>query len=235
MENILLIIVAVFLVFMAFNGYRRGGLRILISMVALVLTLILASLLTPTATKLLKDHTPLYNTINKQMVTFVGAKIDQSAQDKNEEVQGIALEALPLPKSLTNVLIENNNDEAYNTLGVTDFASYTANSLTIILMNAIAYIGLFIIISIIFRVIMFVADIISKLPIINGINRFVGTILGVVQGILILWVLCIALTAFSGTAYGQKIFEMVNDSTFLTFIYNNNLLINIVTSLFKVF
>lgn len=235
MENILLIIVVAFLVVMAFNGYRRGALRILISMAALILTLILASFFTPTATKLLKEYTPLYDTINKQMVTFVGEKIDQSAKEQGTEVQGNALASLPLPESLTDVLIENNNDIAYSKLGVGDFSSYAAGSLTVILMNAISYIGLFIIISIIFRIIMFIADIISKLPIINGVNRFVGTILGVVQGILIIWVLCIALTAFSGTTYGQKIFEMVNDSLFLTFIYNNNLLINIVTSLFKVF
>lgn len=233
MENIALILVVIFLVIMAFNGYKKGALRILITMVALVITIILASLFTPTATKLLKEYTPIYNTINQQMVKFVGEKLDQNAKDQTGEVQRTAIEALPLPESITNVLIKNNNDQGYAIIGASDFSTYVASSLTNVLMNAISYIGLFILISIVFRILIVIADIISKLPIINGVNRVAGTLLGLVQGLLILWVLCIALTAFSGTVYGQKIFQMINDSTVLTYIYNHNILNNIFTNIFK--
>lgn len=232
MQNILLIIVAAFLILMAFSGYRKGGLKILLSVAALVITLVAASYLTPTVTKYIKDHTPLYDKIYGQMETFVGQKLENENESSGQQK---ALGSLPLPSSVTDVLVQNNNQESYGKLGVSSFASYTAQSLTIILLNAISYIGLFIVISIIFRMIIIAADIIGRLPVINGFNRLAGTILGICQGVLILWVLCIALTAISGTSFGQQIFTMVNGSVFLSFLYNNNMLLDIITGIFKAF
>ena len=229
MENIALIIVVIFLIVMAFNGYRRGGVRIILSMASLVLTILISAYFTPTVSKILKEHTPIYDTIYEQMENFVEKKMDKGAEDED-----LALMDLPLPKSLTGVLVENNNRDTYDVLGATTFGSYTAGSLSIILLNAISYIGIFIIVNIVFKIILVAADILSKLPIISGLNRLIGMILGIIQGTLILWVLCIALTAISGTLLGQQIFEMINASRFLTFIYDNNYIMAIITSVLKV-
>jgi uncharacterized membrane protein required for colicin V production len=229
MEKIVVIIVAAFIVFMAFNGYRRGGISILISMLSLILTILIAAYFTPAVTRLIKEKTPLYNTIYEQMEKFVDNKLDSDETDQNT-----ALGKLPLPKSLTKVLEDNNNDSYYNAMGVNSFSAYTAQSLTYILLNAISFIAIFIIVNIIFRIVIVLGDIISKMPIISGINRLIGTVLGIIQAVLILWVLCIALTAISGTSIGQIAIDVIDGSKFLTFIFDNNLLFQIITSIVKV-
>lgn len=231
MDNILLTAVLVFMLIMAIAGYRKGALRIVVSVASLILTLFLAAYFTPEAAKLLKEHTPMYETVYTQMDKFIGERLSEENNTGEEE----KLEGLPLPGILKDVLIDNNNEASYGLVGAMDLRSYTTRSLSAMLVNAIAFIALFIAISIIFRVIMVLADIIGRIPVIKGLNRLAGFFVGLAESILILWVLCIVLTAFSGTSGGQKIMELVSDSTFLTLIYDNNLLMGIITNVTGLF
>ena len=60
---------------------------------------------------------------------------------------------------------------------------------------------------------------------INGVNKMLGAGIGLVEGILVLWVVCIALTAIGGTEVGADIFAAIASNPILSFIYNNNLLV----------
>ncbi|SHJ43117.1 CvpA family protein [Parasporobacterium paucivorans] len=231
MDNILLAGVLLFMVIMAIAGFRKGALRIVVSVAALILTLFLAAYFTPEAAKLLKEHTPMYETVYSQMDKFVGERLVEGGGAGPEEIIG----NLPLPGIIRDVLVDNNNEESYGLLGATDLRGYTTRSLSGMLVNAIAFIALFIVISIIFRIIMVVVDIIGRIPIIRGINRLAGLFVGLAQSILILWVLCVVLTAFSGTSGGQQVMAMVADSRFLTMIYDHNLLMGIITNVFMLF
>ena len=76
-------------------------------------------------------------------------------------------------------------------------------------------------------------DIISKLPILNELNHFAGLAVGVLQGLLFLWIACTILTACSGTQWGQDAMNMIGQSKLLSVIYNNNLILKYITNLSK--
>lgn len=231
MENILLIAVVLFLVAMAYAGYKKGFIKIILTLAAMIVTITLSALLTPTISGILKDKTPIYDTIYVKMESFVSGQMQEDASNVAADQQQGAIESMALPESIKNALIDNNTGESYISMGVDTFAAYTAKSLTMFLLNAISFIILFIIISAIFAVIMGLANVFTKLPIIKGANKMAGIAAGLLQGLLILWVLAIIVTACAATTWGQATLKMIDDSVFLSFIYNNNLLTKLITSI----
>ena len=83
------------------------------------------------------------------------------------------------------------------------------------------------------RIILKIVGVIGKIPIIGGVNRLLGGILCLVEGLLILWCLCFLITALSGTAFGESVLKVINESPVLKLIYDNNLLGMLVSSVFK--
>lgn len=64
----------------------------------------------------------------------------------------------------------------------------------------------------------------SKLPILNGLNRTAGLILGAAEGILLVWIFFFVLTVFVSADWGVEMLLMIADSEILSWIYQHNLL-----------
>lgn len=89
-------------------------------------------------------------------------------------------------------------------------------------------------------ILMQVAQLISKglrlifhLPIISGVNKVAGLALGVLEGIVMLWIVFIVLQFFTFGNIGVKIMEGVRQSAFLTYLYQNNYISNIFSAFIK--
>ncbi len=93
--------------------------------------------------------------------------------------------------------------------------------------NAIVYVGLWIVFYVVLSIVIGALNVISMLPVIKEMNRMAGLLLGLAEGVLVIWVLCILLQACGSESWAQDIFVQINDSEFLSFIYNNNLIANV--------
>jgi len=89
---------------------------------------------------------------------------------------------------------------------------------------AVAYIVLFLVVWIVLRIFIRIADLFSKIPIIHGLNQIAGALLGVLYGLIILWVICIVIEAFGELSWAKKALEMISGSRLLSYIYEHNLL-----------
>ena len=81
--NWLSILVLAFLIFAIVNGFRRGLVRTVISMVSVVLAIILASFLSPHISEFLEKQTPVYEVMQdiceKQIEKYVtGEETDEN-------------------------------------------------------------------------------------------------------------------------------------------------------------
>lgn len=233
--NILLIGVIAFLALCVFNGYRKGFLKIALSMVAMIATIIIVGILNPYVSRFLMEHTGLYETIKEGTQEFVDDIIDTelnvAISTRTDEV--FAIDHLTLPKAIREKLIEDNNSVIYEALGVNGFKDYVSSYLACMILNAISFIGTLLIAGFLVRVVFVMADIIERVPGIKGMNKMVGMVFGFLQGIIIIWVACLVVTAFGATKTGQQILEMIHDSTVLSFIYNNNCLMLWVGNILK--
>ena len=236
MENWLSIAAGVYLLSMVLYGHYRGFIRLAVSMVALVAALAIVHVSMPKVTEYLKENTSIQQTLSNSMKQAAGIGLPEETGDEEEKdedvpsVQRTIIENLNLPQNVKSALIENNNNEVYELLGVNAFADYIGNYLADMILNSVGFVLMFAIVYLLIKLVVRWLDLIARLPILSGMNKIAGALLGGVQGLIFLWILCLVLTACSGTSWGMTLIRQVEASKWLSFLYEHNFLNAIVLS-----
>lgn len=231
--NVLLIVVIIILALNAFAGLQRGLIKTLFSIFSLIIALLLTVFISPSISSRLQNSEKVMNYFTEKVDEILNLEENLKEVGSKAADQLKVIDELPLPKSIKSSLIKNNNKQIYNALDVTNFADYLTRSIACFILSAVVFLICFIIILVVLKILCFTLDIISKLPILNEINKLAGFALGLLQGLIILWIGCIILTAFGSTEWGQSAFSMIKESKLLEFIYNNNLILKNITNLSK--
>lgn len=226
MSNWLFFAVAAFLVGMTLYGHHKGFLRLVVSMAAMIITLIVVNITLPHVTDYVKNSTPLYDSIGNGIMENLQDYLQGVSQMPAEE--RTMIENLPIPETLKKSLLENNNGEIYQALGVDSFADYIRDYLTNMIVNAMCFVLTFLAVYILLTILVHAMNIITKLPIIHGINKMAGAVLGLLEGLVFVWLLCLVLTAFSGKEWAAPIFAQIENSQFLSFLYGHNLFTSLI-------
>ncbi len=211
----------------AIYGRWKGFIRTVFALFSTIIALSLTMWVSPTVSREVQK--------NEKIMTYVTEKVSKviKPEKKNREIseQVNYIGKLPLPKAMKNSLIENNNTEVYTAMAVKSFQDYISGSIARMIINAGVFLIIMIVVLISMAILCEALDIISKLPLINGLNKTAGLFAGLLQGIVIVWIGCIALTVLSGTKLGEAVFNLINGSTFLSLIYDNNLFLKFITNL----
>lgn len=228
--NWLFIIVIIILIGYGAKGHRDGFIKTMFSIFSVMIALTITTVLNPYVSKAIQN--------NKGITSFVSKKV-AIALDMEKEEDGVtgqvkAIDQLTIPKALKNALVENNNKEVYKALVVNKFENYVSHYLAVVVLNAATFFCIFVLCMVLLCLLCQGLDLFSKLPVINGLNKTAGLLVGVLRGLVILWILCIVLTIFSGTHWSKGVYGSINESVFLSSIYNNNLLLQLITNLAKV-
>lgn len=224
MEMTLVLGVVAFLAIMFLIGYRNGMIKVLLSFVATIIAFLLSILLAGPCETFIKESTPVYDNLKKQMTEYVSEYISAEVDTSDIELQKDAIGELKLPSSIKNKLINSNTADEKLSMGVDTFSEYLATSLADIVVEVLAVLVLFVIIKLILRIIISLLNIVSHLPIIHGINKMLGGIVGLAEGVIIIWIICLLLTIVSGTAVGEQIMSEISSNEILNYIYSNNLI-----------
>lgn len=229
--NYILVAALIILAVCIFTGWRKGFIRTIFSTFLIIFSLFVAMQTYSMLSKQLQK-TFIYNALNERVS---GVLFKDSEGEVNRVTDQIdTINGLPLPESIKKYLVENNNVQIYDALGISDFESYVSGYLSCLIINAISFVGIFLIMIVLLKIIEASLDLMSKLPVLNGINKIGGVLIGVIKGFLILWVVCIVVTIFSGTSWGKFIFEGINESWLLGLIYNNNYLLLFIANMGRI-
>lgn len=229
--------VAVYLLAMVLHGHYKGFIRLAVSATALLITLVTVNFSMPYVTDWLKNDTPVYETMKEKMTESIGVDeilaglgLEGHTQKADE---WMIIEELPIPEQMKNLLIENNNIEVYRLMGVEFFRDYVGGYLADTVLKAAVFIVMFLFVYLALKIVVIWLDLIAKLPILSGINKLAGAILGGVEAMIFIWILCIVLTVFSGTEIGTAALAQVDASLWLSWIYDHNMLANLVLGLIR--
>ncbi len=222
--NWLLLVVLVVLGFYVWRGYHNGLVKTVFAIFTMIIALIAATVFSPFLSNVLQDNESIYGFIEEKVNSVVN--VDQEVQSKAEEQ--LSIDNMPFPDYFKEVLFENNNNVIYDEMNISNFDDYISGYITRMILNALSYFIIFLTVFIVLKVIANILDIISKLPIINAVNKMAGLAVGLIQGLIVIWILCIILNILSSTELGNTLFKMVSESPVLSFIYNNNLLVHYV-------
>lgn len=142
--------------------------------------------------------------------------------DIPKDVQINEIEKAPIPQFLKDLLLENNNTAIYKELGVDTFPNYVASYISRLVLNVLSFLVTFLLAIIIVKALMFAVNIIGELPVLGLINHIGGGALGLVLGLVIIWVGFLIMTLACTTSVGSACFDMVEKSSILTFLYDSN-------------
>lgn len=225
------IAVAVFLAVSLYIGYRRGFIKEVVSTFILLLAMGLVWVINPYVSHFVKENTAVYTSVQEGCRELVGSLSgEESALDSSE--QEALIQNLALPEFMKKELEENNTSEIYKYLSVDSFVDYVAEYLSRSIINGISFIVSFILASILVRMLAYALDILSKLPIINGVNKIAGAILGITKGLLFVWIAFLLLTIFCNTEIGKIGLKMIEEDKILNVLYNMDVFVKIFMGIF---
>lgn len=227
--NWLLIIVIAILLINTLIGLKVGFIKTIFSLCSIFVAIILTVWISPVVNNYMKGNEKIYNTISSKVEKI----LPFSENETNADKQVSLINELKLPQSIKDSLIKNNTVEVYGELAIDNFKGYVSNYLTGLIINALSFIITFLVILILLWIICIALDIVSKLPLLNSINKTAGLFAGLIHGLVVVWVFFILVTVFQSTELGQKAMDMISGNQALSLIYDNNLLLRFITNATK--
>lgn len=173
---------------------------------------------------------------------YIEQYVDQYLNDSQTQSQQLGkieqtelIEELPLPEVLKDLLLDYNNDEGYSSLGVTTFQDYLVSFIATVILNVISFIAAVILVQILLRVAIGALDILSHIPMIGGLNRLAGLLLGLLQALFLLWIFFLIVSMTTTTETGLLLMSMIQESALLSYLYESNLFMVIVIQAASIF
>lgn len=105
-------------------------------------------------------------------------------------------------------------------LGLEDGMEQVADLIT----QRIAWVLSFLLISILLGVLVHVLDILAKLPVIESINHLGGLAVGLLEGLVVVWILLFVVVLCQGTEWGRPMMESMQQNPLLRMLQENNVL-----------
>lgn len=238
--NLLTVIILLIFAISALRGYRKGFIKSLASMASIVLSVVLVNFAVPHVTDFLKTHTAVYDYITErcEQAFSVSDSADRLRLPEGalggsagSLVQTELIESLPLPYVLKKMLKENNTQQYYTGLAVNSFAEYVPKYLAGLILNIVSFVATWVLVIAMIWLAVRTLNTIAGLPILNGINRALGLALGLLQGLIIVWIAFLMITLFINTDIGRQLMDMIAESPFLNALYERNILLDFLTNL----
>lgn len=104
-------------------------------------------------------------------------------------------------------------------------AAEIAGNITELIIKIAAFVLLFVIVKIILVIVFHMLNAASKLPVINGTNKLLGGLLGLINILFALYIVCAASALF---VTNQTVADTVNSTYLVKYFYNNNILLQLV-------
>lgn len=247
--NWLLVVVMAVVAGLAYRGYKKGLIRMVLSVAVIVLSVVVTGILGPVISKSLCESKVVLNYVSdgvnegleieenlNKMTQQAAGSIRGNKKDYSQildiKEQKSVIANLDLPDLLTDSVMDSTADMIESTGQVTAsrFSKYICDSLAIIIIRVITYVVIFFVARIILQILVTIFNVVDHIPGVEEVNELAGCAVGAATGLLVVWIGFMFLVAFSSTSFGQECYRCINESDILAFLYNNNLLLKWILS-----
>ena len=208
-----LVILAIILL-CTFIGYKKGLIGVIFKIISFIIAILIALLLSGPISNWIMDNTTIAQNIEDNIVEKL---TDENVAEKKVEKEDI--------NNTSQIVVDyiNKQTTEVKNAGIRS----TAKEITETGIRVVVMIALYIITRIILFFFRKLAETLAELPLIKQFNKLGGTIYGVLEGLLIVYVILAVLSLIAPMINNGSIFEMINASIIGSFMYNNNIILNI--------
>ncbi len=210
------------IIIMAIVGYIRGFVKMIVGLAAMVIALLASAFLAPQLSDYIINQTEIRNEISAQINAYLQEELGEKLEETAADAQLDAIEELPLPDNIKTAIMENNTADTYVQMGVETFSEYVSSYTAELVIDALSYIIVFLGIYIVLRVLFSLLNIVAHLPFLNGVNKMAGGVLGIVHAFVYIWIFFCLATAAMSSSFGQNVLSLTAQSSLLTFLYQYN-------------
>lgn len=196
-----LIIVAIILLF-TFLGYKRGLVKVAIKLCTFIIAIIIAFMFYKPIANVVIENTNIDETIQTTITDRIlpeGVAVDQEVDLTND---------------LPSVILKNSANTVQD----------ISKSISTTLIETACLLIIFVAVKIILKFVTILADLIAKLPILKQFNKLGGTVYGILEGAVFVFI-GLAVISLIAPLIDTSILDAINSSTLGSVLYNNNLLL----------
>ncbi len=221
--SVLFAVVLIILAGFTLHGYIKGFIRVVFSLISIILTIGLASWLSPYVSEIL-EKTPVYENIQEKCVESIKGKVQNEVGQEAQSQEPIQIAGIELPQEWQDMIKQKAAQATDGVLEQSGIYEEIGNYVAGIIINIIACVVTFIIVLLILRILINMLDLVTKLPVLNAMNHLGGTIAGAIEGVLIVWLMFFAITLCKSSEMCQGLLNDIDQNAFLKLIYENNLI-----------
>ena len=122
--------------------------------------------------------------------------------------------------------IEGSDMELLDALRVLGMENAVSGYLADEILRWAAFLIALLLAGVLIRGIVFSLGIVSHLPILHGLNKTAGLLLGFAEGVVLVWIFFVVITVCASASAGGQLLKMTAQSSILSWLYRNNLLLN---------
>lgn len=211
MGIILDVIIVAIVVLNIFICYKKGLVKLAVGLIAVLAAIILSLILYKPVSNIIIKNTDIDEKIENAIINNFSADTNG-----NGEVRYVGILDY-LEKYVDDAINKTQNEIVYETAG----------TMAIKIVNTAVLLGIFLIVRIVLQLLTFVSDIITSLPIIKQFNEVGGVLYGIAKAILIIYVILAILFFVIFATENATISNAIADSFITKFLYEHNLLLNI--------
>lgn len=215
--NWLLIVVIAVIAGCGYMGYRKGLVKVLFSLLAAVLSLVLVGLVSPFIADFLQKETPLPAYI-KEKSSAMASEWNENQEVGTQESRFAVIDSYEVPDFLKSYFKTEHTEEMLEL----EFNDYISSKVADLVIGAASFVIAFIIINLALYLLSLLLNTVMKLPVLHSLNRLGGLIAGLAEGLLAVWIFFLVITLFCSTEFGKECMYRIGDGKVLSFLYNAN-------------
>ena len=194
-----------------FICYKKGLVKLAVGLIAVVVAIILAVALYKPVSNLVMEKTGINEKIENLIIENFSAKTSEG-----QEVRYVGLIDY-IEKYATDAVNKTQNEIVYETAG----------TLAVKVTNVIVLLAIFIVVRALLLLLTFVSDMITSLPLIKQCNEVGGVVYGIIKALLIVYVILAILFFVVLVSGNTQISDIVSSSYITKFLYEHNIILNI--------
>lgn len=213
-------VIILIIIISAYAGYKRGVIKIIISIIGFILSIYLAYKFAPQFSLFLESKWGFITNIKNYISPLIKLPPETKIISNTQSNISLFINSLNLPKFLKSVFLENapylTRFENLNTV----FDSYLY-LISLVIAEIISFIILFLLFSIIFGIIKVIfSSIIHKIPIIGTLDRFLGLIFN-----MILYFSIIILVVF---VYSNLLIKIIKPDSIIVNLFESSKIVKFI-------
>ncbi len=213
-------------------GWARGFFKVLLSVAGLIVSIMLALYVAPRVSGYVQEHTDCDEKIASYISEELGFADKMEETTKAQEIEVIG--NLSIPETLKSNILDNNNSEMYSALEAAGVYEYITKSIAVVIINTVVFLILVIVARVFFSTLGKVAEGLTKLPIVRSLDKIGGGFLGVIQGLILIWIFFLLLSVTSTSAISHEMIASIRQISLFKLLYDNNLILDIVGDLTRI-